>query len=69
LGDRAYFPTHVDDAMDTAEESIEVEVLKAFLAQHYIDKFIPGSLIVGTEFDDPALMMALMEQCGHRITL
>ncbi|MFX5718709.1 hypothetical protein ABTE23_22045, partial [Acinetobacter baumannii] len=24
---------------------------------------------VGTEFDDPALMMALMEQCGHRITL
>ncbi|MCI1016679.1 excinuclease ABC subunit UvrC [Herbaspirillum sp. C7C2] len=69
LGDRAYFPTHVDDAMDTAEDSIEVEVLKAFLAQHYIDKFVPGSLIVGTEFDDPALMVALMEQCGHRITL
>ncbi|KAF1045047.1 MAG: UvrABC system protein C [Herbaspirillum frisingense] len=73
LGDRAYFPTHVDDALtageDGADGSIEIEVLKAFLAQHYIDKFIPSALIVNTEFDDPALMMALMEQCGHRITL
>lgn len=69
LGDRAYFPTQVDDAMATAEAPIEVEVLKAFLAQHYIDKFIPATLIINVEFDEPALMMALMEQCGHRITL
>jgi len=69
LGDRAYFPTHVEGAIATGEDAIEVEVLKAFLAQHYIDKFIPGNLIVNTEFDDPALMVALMEQCGHRITL
>jgi excinuclease ABC subunit C len=69
LGDRAYFPTHVDGAIPDGEESIEAEVLKAFIAQHYIDKFIPGNLIVNTEFDDPALMLALMEQCGHRITL
>lgn len=69
LGDRAYFPTHVDDAIATAEGPVEVEVLKAFLAQHYIDKFVPATLIVGVELDEPALMMALMEQCGHRITL
>ncbi len=71
LGDRAYFPTHVEgaDALADADESLEVAVLKAFLAQHFIDKFIPGNLIVNTEFDDPALMLALMEQCGHRITL
>ncbi|TFV90323.1 excinuclease ABC subunit UvrC [Oxalobacteraceae bacterium OM1] len=69
LGDRAYFPTHVDNAEATAEESVEVEVLKAFLAQHYIDKFIPGTLIISIEFDEPALMMALAEQCGHRINL
>ncbi|AKZ62871.1 excinuclease ABC subunit C [Herbaspirillum hiltneri N3] len=69
LGDRAYFPTHVDGAIPDGEESIEAEVLKAFIAQHYIEKFIPGNLIVNTEFDDPALMLALMEQCGHRITL
>jgi excinuclease ABC subunit C len=69
LGDRAYFPTHVDNALTNAEDSLSAEVLKAFLAQHYIDKFVPNSLIVNTEFDDPALMLALMEQCGHRINL
>jgi excinuclease ABC subunit C len=69
LGDRAYFPAHVDNALSSSGESLEAEVLKAFLAQHYIDKFIPGTLILNVEFDEPELMMALMEQCGHRITL
>lgn len=69
LGDRAYFPAHVDQAISAGEESVEAEVLKAFLAQHYIDKFIPATLILNVEFDEPALMMALAEQCGHRINL
>jgi len=69
LGDRAYFPTHVDSAPTNAEDSLAAEVIKAFLAQHYIDKFVPSSLIVNTEFDDPELMLALMAQCGHRINL
>ncbi|RQO33341.1 excinuclease ABC subunit C [Herminiimonas sp. KBW02] len=69
LGDRAYFPTHVDNALTSPEESIASEVIKAFLAQHYIDKFIPGTLILNTEMDEPELMLALMEQCGHRINL
>ncbi len=69
LGDRAYFPTHVDNALTSPEESIASEVMKAFLAQHYIDKFIPGTLILNTELDEPELMLALMEQCGHRINL
>ncbi|MGZ5819367.1 MAG: excinuclease ABC subunit UvrC, partial [Burkholderiaceae bacterium] len=69
LGDRAYFPTHVDNALSNAGESLESEVLKAFLVQHYIDKFIPVTLILNVEFDEPALMVALMEQCGHRINL
>jgi len=62
LGDRAYFPTHVESADDQ-------EVLKAFLAQHYVDKFIPGTLILNLELDEPELMLVLMEQCGHRINL
>ncbi|RJX30669.1 MAG: excinuclease ABC subunit UvrC [Oxalobacter sp.] len=77
LGDRAWFPAHaiesggvaVEPALEDEMQSIEVEVLKAFIAQHYIGKFIPHSLIVNVDFDDPALMMALAEQCGHRIHL
>jgi excinuclease ABC subunit C len=67
LGDRAYFPSHVEDAQVTAEDPIEVEVLSAFLAQHYVDQFIPSQLILNVEFDAPDLMIALMAQCGHRI--
>ena len=68
LGDRAYFSLHVEGAL-AAEGVIETEVLKAFLAQHYIEKFIPSTLILNLEFDEPELMLALMEQCGHRINL
>jgi excinuclease ABC subunit C len=67
LGDRAYFPTQIEYADD--DESVEAQVLKAFLAQHYMDAFIPGTLIVSVELDEPALMLALSEQCGHRIHL
>ena len=67
LGDRAYFPTQVESAVE--DETVEVQVLKAFLAQHYMDAFIPATLILNIEFDEPALMLALAEQCGHRIHL
>jgi excinuclease ABC subunit C len=69
LGDRAYFPAHVDGAIADGDETADVQVLKAFLAQHYIDKFTPATLIVNVEFDEPELMMALAAQCGHRINL
>jgi excinuclease ABC subunit C len=44
LGDRAYFPTQVGEAIGDSlgEASIDVEVLAAFMAQHYGDKFIPA---------------------------
>ncbi len=67
LGDRAYFPAHFDAI--AGDGSVESDVLKAFLAQHYVDKFIPSTLILNVEFDEPELMIALMEQCGHRIHL
>jgi excinuclease ABC subunit C len=69
LGDRAYFPSHVEDAQLAAENQIEIEVLSAFLAQHYADQFIPQQIILNVEFDAPDLMLALMAQCGHRIHL
>ncbi|MCC2958307.1 excinuclease ABC subunit UvrC [Massilia sp. IC2-477] len=67
LGDRAYFPTHVGESL--GECPLEVEVLCAFLAQHYAGQFIPGTLILNIEFDQPELIVALSEQCGHRINL
>ena len=69
LGDRAWMPAQLDNALLEEGGNVEVEVLKAFLAQHYIGKFIPGTLILNVPLDEPALMMALMEQCGHRINL
>ena len=69
LGDRAYFPVHVSEAEAIAEKAIEEEVLAAFMAQHYSEKFVPGTLILNIEFDQPALIVALTEQCGHRINL
>ena len=69
LGDRPYFPSHVDDALADTQAAVETEVLKAFLAQHYIETFVPATIILNVELDEPALIMALMEQCGHRITL
>ncbi|MBC3935061.1 excinuclease ABC subunit UvrC [Undibacterium sp. CY7W] len=69
LGDRAYFPTHVDEVQATAEDSIDAEVLAAFLAQHYVEQFIPATLVTNIELNAPDLMLALTEQCGHKIHL
>ncbi len=67
LGDRAYFPTHVEEA--ATEGELESEVLQAFLAQHYLDQFIPSILVINCVLDAPELLLALMEQCRHKIHL
>ncbi len=70
LGDRPYFPVHVEDAsaMEAAEEgvattSVEVQVLEAFIAQHYIQVPMPSVLVV-SEPVSKGLMQALAEQTG-----
>jgi len=65
LGDRAYFPRHVEVAVTEAE--LETEVLQAFLAQHYLDQYIPSILVLNCVLDAPELLLALMDQCGHKI--
>jgi excinuclease ABC subunit C len=59
LGDRAYFPSHVEGA-DAAE------VLDAFIAQHYVGGFVPPSLVTSHEVD-AALIELLAEHSGVRI--
>ena len=67
LGDRAYFPSHVEEAV--TEQILEAEVLQAFLAQHYLDQYIPSLLVLNCALDAPELLLALMDQCGHKIHL
>jgi excinuclease ABC subunit C len=76
LGDRPYFPTHVEEAAgleDTEAEvgavraSVEVQVLEAFLAQHYIDVPMPSVLVV-SEPVGKELLQALSEQIGVKVS-
>jgi excinuclease ABC subunit C len=77
LGDRAYFPVHVEDAAQihlgqlddesTASEPIEVQVLEAFIAQHYIDVPVPATLVLGQPVSRE-LVEAISQQAGVRIT-
>jgi len=78
LGDRPYFPTHVEDAAFAfSEESegddsalavpIEQQVLEAFIAQHYIDVPVPPTLVVG-EPVGRELIEAVSQQSGVRVT-
>ena len=75
LGDRPYFPVHVEDAVswqDLEEDSgpaisVEAQVLEAFLAQHYIGIPMPGTLVV-SEPVRKDLLQALSEQTGVKVT-
>jgi excinuclease ABC subunit C len=80
LGDRAYFPAHVEDAAAvqefdiaaeegtaTAPPPVEVQVLEAFIAQHYMAVPVPPALIT-SEPVSQELMEALCEQTGVKIT-
>jgi excinuclease ABC subunit C len=81
LGDRPYFPTHIEDAAAVQDFDIrvdeglevapaipvEVQVLEAFIAQHYIGVPVPPSLIT-SEPVSHELIEALSEQSGLKIS-
>jgi excinuclease ABC subunit C len=80
LGDRAYFPAHVEEATalsaeqaeDFAERraegatSPEVVVLEAFIAQHYLGQPVPPQLVLSHAVD-AALIEALTLSSGVRV--
>lgn len=76
LGDRAYFPSHVedatavqdfDDAADAVQaQPVEVQVLEAFIAQHYLGVPAPSALITSHPVTNE-LVEALSLQAGTRI--
>ncbi len=82
LGDRPYFPAHVEDGAVLAEwgdapdgdveatnplqTSVEQRVLEAFLAQHYIQAVPPPILVLGARVD-ARLLELLTEQIGIKL--
>ncbi|MGV3726628.1 excinuclease ABC subunit UvrC [Hydrogenophaga sp.] len=83
LGDRPYFPAHVDDAtaIDSAlaeetgastqptdpAERVAVQVLEAFIAQHYLGVAMPHTLVTSHAVGK-SLLDALTEQIGSKVT-
>jgi excinuclease ABC subunit C len=74
LGDRPYFPVHVDEAIGFEEDdaatasatTVEVQVLEAFLAQHYLNVPMPATLVLSERVGKP-LLLALSEQTGVKV--
>jgi excinuclease ABC subunit C len=77
LGDRAYFPSHVDEGtalrVDAGSEgddgtaaAPEVAVLEAFVAQHYLEHALPPLLVTSHPVGE-ALLGALAAHAGTRV--
>ncbi|MER0202660.1 MAG: excinuclease ABC subunit UvrC [Nitrosomonas sp.] len=62
LGDKSFFPQNADDCS-------AVNVVEAFLAQHYLNRSAPPLIILGEKIEREALQQLLTEQCGHKITI
>jgi excinuclease ABC subunit C len=78
LGDRPYFPSHVEDghaiggtALDddvaADQQSLEVKVLEAFIAQHYLNIPVPPALIT-SEKVDAKVIEAISSQSGIKVS-
>jgi excinuclease ABC subunit C len=75
LGDRPYFPAHVedgaavyrsDDDLTVEAVSVERQLMEAFVAQHYVES-VPPPVLVTSEPVSKDLVKALSQQTGIRI--
>ena len=62
VGDRTFFPRHADsEALD--------EVIAAFLAQHYVERPVPPTIIAAGADDQDALAEVLSAQAAQRVEI
>jgi excinuclease ABC subunit C len=77
LGDRPYFPSHVEDGhamlnpaleddVSAIAQTLEVKVLEAFIAQHYLSIPVPTTLITSEKIDAKVLD-AIALQSGLKV--
>jgi len=78
LGDRPYFPSHVEDGhaigsmaleddAEMAVQSMEVKVLEAFIAQHYLSIPVPAVLITSEKIN-PKVIDAITSQSSIKVS-
>ena len=70
LGDRAYFPTHLGQLSEQEDLiNAEIEILEAFILQHYPEQPIPNTIIVSRPLADKQLINFLSTQAKKKINL
>jgi excinuclease ABC subunit C len=62
VGDRTFFPRHAEAGNDT-------DVVMAFLAQHYVERPVPPTLIAPQAQEADALAGVLSSQSGHKVEI
>jgi excinuclease ABC subunit C len=62
VGDRTFFPRH-------AEAVDEADVVGAFLAQHYVERPVPRTIIAPQASDAAPLAEVLSEQSGNKVEI
>ena len=62
VGDRSYFPRHAD-------AGALAEVVPAFLAQHYVGRPVPPTIIAAGADEEAALADVLSAQAGQRVQI
>ncbi|RVT88191.1 excinuclease ABC subunit UvrC [Inhella crocodyli] len=72
LGDRAFFPSHVEDATGDPErpaQEVAQQVLEAFMAQHYGGEVSPPPLVLVSHAVEDDLVALLAAPTGRRVTV
>jgi len=65
VGDRTFFPRHAD----AAEVEGTGEIVPAFLAQHYVERPVPPTIVVPDVLDQEALAEILSAQAGQKVEI